>query len=157
MTMRGPHGGRIVRPMGGDDLEDDEPPRDVTRPDVTPFIAAGSRGEVLTAKESLMPKGQYDRSKAKPRGSAAAAPTSILAGGTTAPPAKEKGGRKRKGTAVAARAARAAAPVPILPGRFDVAVDLRGGGVTITASEGSLKLTRGELLAIFAFLTGRPS
>jgi hypothetical protein len=40
-------------------------------------------------------------------------------------------------------------------GRFDVALDLRAGAVTINAQGGSLTLAPDEVLALFAFLGRR--
>jgi hypothetical protein len=95
--------------------------------------------------EAIMPKGQYDRSKAKPRGSSELTPD--------APAAPAKKPRKARSTAVVPKVAKTNGDASA--GRFDVSVNLRSGGVTINASGGSLALARDEVLALFAFLGGR--
>lgn len=92
-----------------------------------------------------MPKGQYDRSKAKARGG------DEPANDTPAAPAKKP--KKARSTAVVPKVAKTNGEGST--GRFDVAVNLRSGGVTINASGGSLALARDEVLALFAFLGGR--
>lgn len=141
--------------MGGDDdddLEGDIKARDITRPQIVPFIAAGGRGETIHAKESIMPKGVYDRSKAKPRSGPTPGAVAPLAPIPAAAATKKRA--KKPGSAVAR--ARAAAPAPVgQASRFDVAVDLRVGAVTVNAKNGSLKLERDEVLALFGFMAGR--
>lgn len=93
-----------------------------------------------------MPKGVYDRSKAAPRRAPAEPASPMLAELPKAP-------KKRK-------ARRTAIVVPIRKGveaapRFEVALDLRKGAVTINAAAGSLTLAADEIAALFAFLGRR--
>lgn len=93
-----------------------------------------------------MPKGQYDRTKAKARDAAAPGEP----GSEPAPKKRRKQRRKARASAVV--------PVPAPNGeakRFDVSLDLRGGAVTIHAANGSLTLAPDEVGALFGFMRGR--
>jgi hypothetical protein len=137
---RGPLGGRIVRLCTDDD---ELPEGDGTKPTVTPFVIGDARGNLIVAREEVMPKGQYDRSKSKPRGEA----------NNDAAPAPAKATRKPRSAALVPKVAKPSVNAPA--GRFDVAVDIRSGAVTINAASGSLSLLRDEVLALFAFLGAR--
>lgn len=92
--------------------------------------------------EQIMPKGIYDRSAARkpaqPVHEAAAEPSK----------------KKREGKGVRTTRVARVAPEPA-KGRFEVALDLRGGAVTINAASGSLTLAPDEVSALFAFLGRR--
>lgn len=96
--------------------------------------------------EAIMPKGVYDRSTSKPRGEPKAANDPIPA------PAPKKPAKAR----AAAVVRHSPRPVPDAPqSRFEVALDLRKGAVTINATNGSLTLQPDEIAALFAFLGRR--
>lgn len=109
--------------------------------EVLPFLAAGAKGELITTKGEKMPKGIYPR---KPKDGETA---------NDAAPPREKKRRKARALAVVPRAkangAGAVAPL-------GASLDLRTGAVTINAQAGSLALAADEVLALFAFLRGRP-
>lgn len=110
-----------------------------------PMIAAARVVRNLTDDEEgdeIMPKGIYDR---KPRGDQeepandAAKPMRAV----RKPRAEGKGHRVVR-----------VSPKPAT-GRFEVALDLHAGAVTINASAGSLTLAPDEIAALFAFLARR--
>lgn len=98
--------------------DDDEPNEQPTVPEVMPFIAADGKGDLITAKGDTMPKGQYDRSKSKPRGAAANDATEA------ATP------RKPKGKAKAAKKIDAGRVAP--PGKPRIVVERGAAGFTVT-------------------------
>lgn len=128
--------GRVVRNLTDDDEDGEE---DGTRPEVHPFVAADANGDLIVSRRKKMPKGVYDR---KPKTETAA----------EAPAKPKKRGRKPRTALVVPKVAGAA---PNGSGRFDVALDLRAGAVTINAMAGSLTLAPDEVLALFAFLGRR--
>jgi hypothetical protein len=131
---------RIVR-----NLTDDDEPQNGTQPEITPFVAGDVNGDLIVTRGDNMPKGQYDRSKSKPRGDAA---TPAQASAGDAQPKKRA--KRVNGAVVAAKAPQTGAARP-----FQVAVDLRLGSVTINAAAGSLALAADEVLALFAFMARR--
>jgi hypothetical protein len=136
--------GRVHRCQDDEDEAQPTDAKGLPKPNIIPFVTADAEGNVLTAKGSAMPKGQYDRSKAKPRKGAT---------DEAAPPEPAK--RPRKPRTIHAVAKVAATKEVSSKGRFDVSLDLRGGAVTINAAAGSLTLSPDEVLALFGFMRGR--
>ena len=131
-------------------LEDDEeePPKTdekgLVKPEIVPFLTADAKGNVLTAKGSAMPKGVYQR---QPKAGALAA---------AAPPVSKPPKKARKARTLPAVTTPRAPAHGRSDGRFELAVDLRSGGITINAANGSLVLQPDEVTALFGLLARRP-
>jgi hypothetical protein len=132
---------RRVSPMGP---LDDSPRSDPTKPEITPFLAAGARGELITPKgEPTMPKGVYPRKNKGEEGSAPGQPAA------DAP--------KRRGRKPGKQAKRAARPAPGrrrdgLPiGAASFVIDDRGG-MEIRDGQQSIQLELADVQRLTEFL-----
>jgi hypothetical protein len=133
---------RRVSPMGP--LDDDSPRRDSTKPEITPFVAGGALGELITAKgEPTMPKGVYPRTK---NGEGSSAPEQPSA---DAP--KKRGRKPGKKAKAAARPApgRRRDGLPI--GSASFVIDDRGG-MEIRDGQQSIQLEASDVERLTVFL-----
>lgn len=103
---------------------------------------AARRARHEQQQEEAMPRGVYDRTKRNETAAANDAPTT-------------KKPRKPRKARAGAMVPSSSPPPAQLTGRFDVSLDLRGGAVTIHATNGALTLAPDEVAALFTFMRGR--